>query len=130
MKGNRFGSALLVGFTGNDDISGGGGDDGILGGRGRDTPRGNAGDDSMSGDKGRDILRGGPGTDECVTGRMSRAASDPSPRPPRPSESEDRSVHRLLLLDGVVLGPLDRQISGWLTNERARAADKRFPLAS
>jgi len=61
------GNDTILGYGGNDDIDGGDGNDVVDGGEGDDQVRGGAGDDEMWGDHykdpGADLLDGGPGTD-------------------------------------------------------------------
>ena len=61
-------SAELHGDTGNDTLSGGSGDDILLGGAGNDDLRGNNGRDLLIGGLGRDTLRGGSGDDLLIGG--------------------------------------------------------------
>ena len=61
------GNDTILGYGGNDNIDGGDGNDTVDGGEGDDQVRGGAGDDVMWGDHykdpGADLLDGGPGTD-------------------------------------------------------------------
>ena len=61
------GNDTILGYGGNDNIDGGEGNDVVDGGEGDDQVRGGAGDDEMWGDHykepGADLLDGGPGTD-------------------------------------------------------------------
>jgi VCBS repeat-containing protein len=59
-------------------VSGGGGDDRVLGGAGADLLRGNAGDDRIEGGKGRDLCLGGGGSN-----RLTSCEKGKSPEPTR-----------------------------------------------
>ena len=62
------GDDALVGFAGSDDLDGLAGNDKISGGRGRDSLDGGAGDDHLDGGRGADILDGGDGNDNLNGG--------------------------------------------------------------
>jgi Ca2+-binding RTX toxin-like protein len=57
------GADVLYGNGGNDLLVGGAGDDALAGGAGADVLRGSAGNDTLAGNWGRDVLLGGEGTD-------------------------------------------------------------------
>ncbi len=59
----------LAGTSGNDVLTGGGGDDTITGGRGNDRLSGGAGSDTLSGGQGNDRLTGGGGSDTLSGGQ-------------------------------------------------------------
>lgn len=60
------GNDLLIGGIAQDVIAGGNGDDVIYGGRGNDDLRGNNGNDRIYGEEGKDTLRGDSGNDLLV----------------------------------------------------------------
>lgn len=57
------GISVYFGRAGNDSLSGAGGDDGLHGEAGHDTLRGGSGDDMLQGGSGNDLLDGGAGDD-------------------------------------------------------------------
>ncbi len=59
---------LILGTSGNDTYSSGGGTDCMVGGAGNDTLRGQAGTDILLGGPGDDSLNGGAGNDTCYGG--------------------------------------------------------------
>jgi Ca2+-binding RTX toxin-like protein len=59
---------MVIAGSGNDSVSGGGGDDAIVGLSGNDTLKGNAGRDILIGGDGSDKLDGGAGEDILVAG--------------------------------------------------------------
>src|SRR5581483_11467741 len=62
------GAVSLTGGTGDDTLLGGGGADALDGGDGNDVLVGNGGDDTLTGGAGRDFLIGGLGSDELNGG--------------------------------------------------------------
>jgi Ca2+-binding RTX toxin-like protein len=62
------GQEVLVGFTGNDTINGGGGHDELSGSDGNDLLNGDGGNDYLDGGTGNDSLNGGSGNDDLYGG--------------------------------------------------------------
>lgn len=62
------GNDLILGDGGDDSLSGGPGDDALLGGPGNDRLLGGSGDDALSGGDGHDLLRGAAGDDTIEPG--------------------------------------------------------------
>lgn len=62
------GDDVFDGGAGNDTLSGGAGDDRLTGGEGNDLLRGGSGDDTLSGGEGDDVLNGGSGDDVLLGG--------------------------------------------------------------
>lgn len=62
------GEDILIGDGGNDRLFGGAGQDVLVGGSGHDDLRGDAGDDQLFGNRGNDLLDGGTGSDQLDGG--------------------------------------------------------------
>ena len=62
------GISYIMGYEGDDTITGSWGNDRILGGPGNDTLDGGGGDDRLTGGPGADILEGGAGSDTFILG--------------------------------------------------------------
>ena len=70
----ELGNDTINGDADNDSLIGGGGRDKIDGGDGNDTGKGNGGDDTLDGGAGSDVLEGGTGDDVISSGTSAKIA--------------------------------------------------------